>query len=129
MPTVLVIVAVVADLQGSAAAWHTFQLSDLLAATWLLVSLKTFPQWVLVVGRRTMGIYLLHAPVALVLARTLWIDKLALTGMTAYLLIVLTTLVLSLTATLIVERLGWAGFLFGDNVKADRNLKLTSRAE
>ncbi|MBK6597844.1 MAG: acyltransferase [Proteobacteria bacterium] len=69
VPTVLVGVAVVAHLQGSATAWHTFQLSYLLAVTWLLVRLKTFPRWLLFVGRRTMGIYLLHAPIALVLAR------------------------------------------------------------
>ncbi|MEZ5512875.1 MAG: acyltransferase [Steroidobacteraceae bacterium] len=99
--------------QSSPAGWYYFQLSYLLVATWTVLRIRHFSPLLLAVGRRTMGIYLLHAPLILVASRRWWLESAQMTDLPAYILTIATTLGFSLVATLIIERIGWGGWLLG----------------
>lgn len=72
------------------------------------------PAWLAAMGRRTMGIYLLHLPILMHLAASLGHRLGVAAGFPAYFLIVPLTALLSLLAVLAAERLGAAHLLFGE---------------
>ena len=72
------------------------------------------PAWLAAIGRRTMGIYLLHLPIIMHAVAMLVRTLLGLAGFPAYLLIVPLTALASLIAVLCFERLGMARLLFGE---------------
>lgn len=106
--------------QGSNAAWFVFQISYLMLAIWLISQARRLPAWLLAVGRRTMGIYLLHAPLMIVAARKFWIEWLDLPGNLAYFLVVATAFSAALLLTMLIERSGLSGVLFGERSVAQR---------
>jgi peptidoglycan/LPS O-acetylase OafA/YrhL len=78
------------------------------------------PAWVAAIGRRTMGIYLLHLPIIMHLVTSLTYRLAVGSGFPAYFLIVPLTALASLLAVLVAERLGVAPLLFGETRPAGR---------
>ncbi len=82
--------------------------------------LAGMPAWLAAMGRRTMGIYLLHLPIIMHLVTSL-IHRLAgASGFPAYFLIVPLTALASLLTVLVCEHLGVAARLFGETRVAVR---------
>ena len=113
MIALLMIVAVAAAASRTALGTAMAEFAYALALLRAFAARPYSPHWLNALGRRTMGIYLIHMPVMLRIATTAVFAGLRLQGVPAYLIVVPLTTALSFGAVMLVERVGLADLLFG----------------